>query len=228
MSTKNFDSVNPDQLLYKNEILDITVLGGIKIEGLDRMRVTLKVELNKSSRPAVRHNLDLYNDTQLEKFIRKVADKHEVGTSVVSAVLSELTENLESYRLEKIKEQEDDTFKPKTLTEQELKEAHEFLEQPNLLERTNELIGKSGVIGEETNRLLMYLIFTSRKRMQPLHIVSLGASGVGKTHLQEKVGELMPVMYQFALLEFLELKALINSVLKTTFFEMGDSKIGLD
>jgi hypothetical protein len=38
----------------------------------------------------------------------------------------------------------------------------------------------------------MYIIFTSRKREQPLHIVSLGASGMGKTHLQEKVGELIP------------------------------------
>ncbi len=38
----------------------------------------------------------------------------------------------------------------------------------------------------------MYLIFTSRKREAPLHIVSLGSSGIGKTHLQEKVGELIP------------------------------------
>jgi len=189
---KNFTTSNPESLLYENDILNITVLGGIKLEGLDRMRVTLKLELNQSSRPAVRHNLDLYNDTQLEKFIRKVAEKHEIGTSVVAAVLSELTENLESYRLEKIKEAESDTFKPKKLTKEERKEAENFLTEPNLLERTNELIGKSGVIGEQNNRILMYLIFTSRKRAQPLHIVSLGASGVGKTHLQEKVGELMP------------------------------------
>tara|TARA_Y100000114_G_scaffold157276_1_gene188748 strand:+ start:4056 stop:5216 length:1161 start_codon:yes stop_codon:yes gene_type:complete len=60
------------------------------------------------------------------------------------------------------------------------------------MQRTKEDIGKSGVIGEEDNRLLMYLIFTSRKRESPLHIVSLGNSGVGKTHLQEKVGELIP------------------------------------
>ena len=38
----------------------------------------------------------------------------------------------------------------------------------------------------------MYIIFTSRKREQPLHVVSLGSSGTGKTHLQEKVGELIP------------------------------------
>ncbi|WP_188112312.1 hypothetical protein, partial [Aquimarina sp. RZ0] len=62
----------------------------------------------------------------------------------------------------------------------------------DLLKKTNELIGKSGVIGEETNRLLMYLIFTSRKTNNPLHCISLGSSGVGKTHLQSKVAELIP------------------------------------
>ena len=28
--------------------------------------------------------------------------------------------------------------------------------------------------------------------MQPLHVISLGSSGTGKTHLQESVGRLMP------------------------------------
>lgn len=48
------------------------------------------------------------------------------------------------------------------------------------------------MIGEEDNRLLMYLIFTSRKREHPLHVISLGSSGIGKTHLQEKVSALIP------------------------------------
>lgn len=38
----------------------------------------------------------------------------------------------------------------------------------------------------------MYLIFSSRKREQPLHIISLGSSGTGKTHLQESIGNLIP------------------------------------
>ena len=190
---RSIQTDNPDQLIYTNELLTITVLGGIKLEGLDRLRTTLKVELNGSSRPAVRHNLDLYNDTQSEKFIRKVAEKHEIGTSVIAASLNELTEQLEHYRLEKLKADADNQkVKAKQLTETERKAARTFLAQPDLLERTNDLIGKSGMIGEDTNRLLMYLIFTSRKREQPLHIVSLGSSGTGKTHLQEKVGELIP------------------------------------
>ncbi len=38
----------------------------------------------------------------------------------------------------------------------------------------------------------MYLIFTSRKTGNPLHCISLGSSGAGKTHLQSKVTELIP------------------------------------
>ena len=192
MATK-LQTDTTDQLLYENELLQLTVLGGIKLEGLDRMRCTLKVQLQESSRPPVRHNLDLYNDTQLEKFIRKLAERLEIGTSIISASLSELTEELEKYRLQEIKAKEEN-LKPKIkqLNLGEIEEAETFLKQKDLLTKTNELIGKSGVIGEEVNRLLMYIIFTSRKREQPLHVIGLGSSGTGKTHLQEKVGELIP------------------------------------
>ena len=192
MSKKLFTD-NTDQLIYENDILELTVLGGIKLEGLDRMRVTLKIQEQDSSRPPVRHNLDLYNDNQLEKFIRKVAEKLEIGTSIIAASLSELIEELEKYRLQEIKAKEEN-LKPKIkqLNLAEIQEAETFLKSKDLLNKTNELIGRSGVIGEEINRLLMYIIFTSRQREQPLHVISLGSSGTGKTHLQEKVGELIP------------------------------------
>ena len=193
MAAKKFNITNPESLIYQNEILCLTVLGGIKLEGLDRMRSTLKIELKNSSVPPVRHNLDLYNDNQTEKLIRKTAEKLEVGTSVIAASLAELTESLEEYRIEQIQQKESEhKVIVKQLTETERKQAEDFLKSADLIQVTNELIGQSGMIGEESNRLLMYLIFTSRKREQPLHIVSLGASGTGKTHLQEKVGELIP------------------------------------
>jgi len=189
---KKLNVTNPESLIYQHELLKLTVLGGIKLEGLDRMRATLKIELKDSSVPPVRHNLDLYNDNQTEKLIRRAAEKLEIGTSVIAASLAELTGQLEQYRLKQLKESQPKPYESPKLSNEERKEAEAFLKSPNLLTRTNELIGKSGVVGEETNRLIMYLIFTSRKREQPLHIVSLGSSGTGKTHLQEKVGELIP------------------------------------
>ena len=154
------------------------------------MRVTLKVQ---SDHLAIRHNLDLYNDTQVEKLIRKIAERLEVGTSVAGAALLDLTEELEQYRLEEIeKKAQEQVEQRKMLTPEEIKAAKLYLSSPNLMERTREDIGKAGVIGEEDNRLLMYLIFTSRKRDNPLHLISLGNSGIGKTHLQEKVSSLIP------------------------------------
>jgi len=188
----NFNTSTPENLVYSNDIVQLTVLGGIKLEGLDRMRVTLKLELKNSGTPAIRHNMDLYNDTQLEKFVRRSAEKLEVGTSILSSSVAELTEQLEAYRMEQINSKVESLPTKKVLSAQERKEAEAFLKTKGLLSATNQMIGKAGMIGEESNRLLMYLIFTSRKRQAPLHIVSLGASGTGKTHLQEKVGQLIP------------------------------------
>ena len=39
----SLDTTNPEQLIYENSILTIEVLGGVRLEGLDRMRVTLNV-----------------------------------------------------------------------------------------------------------------------------------------------------------------------------------------
>lgn len=183
------DTTNAEHITYKKPPLEITILGGIRLDGLDRLRTTLKIQVEHL---AIRHNLDLYNDNQLEKLTRKAAERLEVGTSVVTAALLELTDLLEQYRLGEIERQATKEDQRKMLTPDEIKQAKLYLSSPNLMQRTAEDIGKAGVIGEETNRLLMYLIFTSRKREIPLHIISLGASGIGKTHLQEKVGQLIP------------------------------------
>ncbi|MEL7147296.1 MAG: hypothetical protein AAFO69_13060 [Bacteroidota bacterium] len=197
MKQGSLETTNKDHLKYKHPPLDISILGGIRLEGLDRLRVTLKIQIEHPGSESgtclsLRHNLDLYNDNQTEKLVRKVAERLEVGTSVVAAALMDLTDQLEAYRLEEIEQQNKVEDKRKMLSQEEIQAAKQYLSAPNLMQRTMEDIGKAGVIGEETNRLLMYLIFTSRKRENPLHIISLGSSGIGKTHLQEKVGALIP------------------------------------
>lgn len=182
------NTTNPEYFIWKYEEISFSILGGIRLDSLDRLRVTLKIEFKQT---AIRHNLDLYNDSQLEKLIRKCAERFEIGTVYISKAIGELVNQLENYRLTEIKRQQVPEVK-KVLSEEVRKAAMEFLSAPGLLQRTNEMIGKSGVIGEENNRILMYIIFTSRKREYPLHIISLAASGTGKSYLQEKVSELIP------------------------------------
>ena len=187
-----FNTSNPNNYEYTTKHLEIHILGGVKTNKLESMRITLSIQKTKEHN-VLRHSIDLYNDNQIEKFTRKIAERLEIGTSVARRTLQELTKELENYRFLLLKNEEENN-KPfyKELTAIEEKEAISFLKKRKLLANTNEYIGKSGVIGEHTNRLLMYLIFTSRKTNNPLHCISLGSSGVGKTHLQSKVAELIP------------------------------------
>lgn len=189
MKGTTLNTQNIECLTWSYEQLTVAVLGGLKKEGLDRMRVTLKLEWKEFT---IRHSLDLYNDTQLEKLTRKCAERFSLGTVFMTGLFAALVNVLETYRLELLAKQQAEKPSPIILSAEERKAAIEFLSTPDLLTRSNNLIGQSGVIGEESNRLLMYLIFTSRKREHPLHVISLGSSGTGKSHLQEKVGELMP------------------------------------
>jgi predicted transcriptional regulator len=186
------DTTNPHNYHYITKHLQIHILGGIKLNNLDRMRVTMSICKPKSHN-ILRHSIDLYNDNMVEKFVRKIAERIEIGTSIARKTLQELTAALEQYRIDELEAtNQTDEILVKELTADEEKAAIKFLKSKDVLTKTNELIGQSGVIGEETNRLLMYLIFTSRKTNNPLHCISLGSSGVGKTHLQSKVAELIP------------------------------------
>ncbi len=74
-------TTNPHCFTYTTDELLIELLGGVRIDTLDRMRVTIKVTVVKRKHPqytgelaglAVRHNLDLYNDVQVEKLPQKI------------------------------------------------------------------------------------------------------------------------------------------------------------
>ena len=194
---------HPDAITYTTDELKFTILGGIRPEGLDRLRVTIRTEMASRKFPHYLNNpdlaalpmhqsLDLYNDNQVEKLTRKIAERLEVGITPVAQALAAITQQLEKYRTEQIATRQTPTGVKKVLSEADTTAAVAFLQQPGLLQQTNELIGHSGIIGETTNRLIMWLIFTSRLTHRPLHIVSFGSSGTGKSHLQEKVGELIP------------------------------------
>jgi ABC-type dipeptide/oligopeptide/nickel transport system ATPase component len=182
---------NPEYVTWKYEELNFTLLGGIRIEGLHSMRVTLKIDCK--TYPSIRQSADLYNEGQTEKLVKKVAERFTLSTTYIHKAIGHLINTVEDYRLQQLDNKNSRQLNNKQiLRPEEQQQAIEFLQQNNLLKTTGEAIGWSGVIGEEANRLIMYLVFTSRKTARPLHIISFGSSGAGKSHLQEKVAELIP------------------------------------
>ncbi len=95
-------TANPELLVYDNGELLITVLGGIKLTGLDRMRVTLKVEHKAKPVLPVRHHLDLYNHPHTEQLVNKIAEHLDVPTQATTQTIAALTSELESYRAKRM------------------------------------------------------------------------------------------------------------------------------
>jgi len=79
-----------------------------------------------------------------------------------------------------------------TTTTTETGSSIEFLQAPRLLYRLNDLIGKAGIVGEEQSRMLLFLITLSYLNKQPLHALVQGSSGSGKTHIINRIADLMP------------------------------------
>ncbi len=96
---------NPNNYAYTTKHLEVHVLGGLKITKLESLRVTLSVQKSKqhdtstsSVHSILRQSIDLYNDNQVEKLVRKTAERLEIGTSITRRILQELTQELENYR----------------------------------------------------------------------------------------------------------------------------------
>ncbi len=192
---KHFNTSNPDYITYTYEALQLHIIGGIALYPLDKLKITLKIEIKNSTNPlhSIRQsNLDLYSDEQLQKFIRSASERLEVGSKEMHLAIASLISELEQYRQERIEQQRPKEEKTKVLSEARKQELLKILKEKNLFQKLNELIGKTGVVGEDINRLIAWTVFTSRLTNNPLHIICLGASGTGKTYLQEKIAELIP------------------------------------
>ena len=184
----------PEYITWQKGNILISILGGITLYPIDKLKITIKLERNDSPNPlhTLRTTLDLYQDEQVERLIRKGSERLEISTKILQLILVELTQLLEDHRVAQLKAAQPIQPEKRKLTPAQREQAINFLQSPDLLQRTNDLIGQTGMVGEETNRLLMYLIFTSRLREYPLHVISLGSSGTGKTYLQEKIAQLIP------------------------------------
>jgi len=195
----SLNTKNPELLLYKTKDLKITVLGGIRISGLDRLKVTLKIERrvaadnkNQVHSPTIRHSLDLYHAKQTEQLTEMISNQTESSSSKTRKIIANLTTELENYRqrrLESLKPKVKETYR---MSEAEKIEAINYLKNPKLMQQTLKDIETSGVIGEQSNAMTGFIVNLSRKREKPLHVMYLGASGSGKTHLQESLSALIP------------------------------------
>ncbi|WP_126243475.1 CHC2 zinc finger domain-containing protein [Chitinophaga rhizosphaerae] len=183
------DSRDDMRLRYTAATAVYTVQGGIPKTG-DSLKVTLAIA-HKGSGLKRRHKVDLYEDKQVERLAREVGVALELDAVVMADELRSLADALDAYRDEQVK-----AAAPQVasypLTAAERSAALSFLQAPDLLKRLNDLLGNTGIIGEENPRLFLLLIALSHKMAQPLHALIQGSSGSGKTRLLRQISDCMP------------------------------------
>ncbi len=183
--TTKLDTTNSNLITFRFEDIEFEILGGINTESFQSLRVMLLV---KYQRTIVREQIDLYNSTILTTFIRKVVTQTNLGVKYVEEAFGELTTQLESYKLELIEAPKVSINNTYELSSNEKQQAIGFLNEANLLDRLQELIGQTGIIGNQKNRLILFLTYLSRKQSQPLHSIIQSQHN----YLQSKIGQLLP------------------------------------
>ncbi len=170
--------------------LQIQLKGGL-LRNEESLKVTLEITHNETQKK-IRDRVELYEYKQVERLIKLISDKLQVAEveaeDSVYSFITELEMKRDAQKAKKQQEQEINTI----LSTHELQECIKFGKQANLLQKINALIGKSGIVGEEKNRLFLFAIASSFQMSKTLHVVVQGSSGSGKTHLIKKIADLMP------------------------------------
>ncbi|BDD05642.1 toprim domain-containing protein [Aureibacter tunicatorum] len=180
---------NPHSLLFTTPTAIYSIKGGLRTD-LDSLKVTLVIE-NPGTTKKSRSKLDLYEDKQTEKVSREAGEKLHLRPDLIESDLSQLVDLLDEYRESQNPEDQQEN-KPVDIPSNTRSACMDFLSKPNLMQRINELIGKSGVVGEENNRLFLFGIASSYKMPETLHALIQGSSGSGKTHLLATIMDFMP------------------------------------
>lgn len=196
ISTSPLNTATPNKIIYETVTARYIIKGSLP-KTFDRMVVSLDVQCLETG-TKYRCRLDLYEEKQTRKEAREASEKLELRSDLVENDLSQLTDLLEEYRDNQLQQttEESNNDKPLSLPVQATTKA--FLAEPPsetvkpLIWRFNDLIGQSGIVGEENNRIFLFVIASSHKMKDTLHALIQGSSGSGKTHLLSKIAALMP------------------------------------
>jgi DNA primase len=188
----NFNTANPYKLRYTTETANYYVQGGVS-RILDSMKITLVIESQQTQQKA-RNKTDLYEDKQIEKLCKDVSEKLNLRKDLLETDIYKLTDLLDEYREVTNATASETTHQPKkyTMTEKEKTEALALAKTPGLVNHICGLLGQAGIVGEEKNRIFLFVSGTSHNSNETLHVLIQGSSGSGKTRLFRLTIDCMP------------------------------------
>jgi len=133
--------------------------------------------------------VDFYLSRHRRVFIGEVARLLREKVEVIEADMNRLIGQLEAYAQ---KQAENTQTTIVLVSDEDRAEGTKLGRHPDLANEILRDVEKLGLVGEQNNKLMGYLVMTSRKLDDPLALLILSGSGAGKSLLQDTLLKLCP------------------------------------
>ena len=161
---------------------------------LGNLRISLQiVEYNTNRKHRLK--IDLFDFAGVQSQCTDLSEKQGFDYDSLEKDLVTLTDLLEQHRESLFEAEINPTaerFAEKELTPQAQENAVAFLTKPKLLENIDRLLEQNGIVGEEENRIVLFILASSYKMPYLMHGLVQGSSGEGKSHLINGIAGCMP------------------------------------
>ncbi|MBO9584406.1 MAG: hypothetical protein J7574_09635 [Flavobacterium sp.] len=185
--------VNGYKISYKGIAGVFFVVGNLPMD-LGNLRVSLQIVAHNTQKKH-RLKVDLFDFGSVQSQCGELSEKQGFDFQELETDFLQLTDLLEEHR-EALFDAEinpvTDRYSEKELTPQAHEKAVEFLSKPQLLENINKLLEQNGIVGEEQNRMVLFVLASSYKMPYLMHAIVQGSSGEGKSHLINGIAQCMP------------------------------------
>ncbi|HEX3988198.1 MAG TPA: CHC2 zinc finger domain-containing protein, partial [Verrucomicrobiae bacterium] len=133
--------------------------------------------------------VDFYVSRSRRIFISEAARLFRETVEVIEADVNRLIGQVEAYAQKQLADSQTQVV---LVSDTDKAEALKLGKHPDLAGEILRDMDKLGVVREATNKLIGYLVMTSRKMPDPLALLTLSGSGAGKSLLQDTVLSLCP------------------------------------
>jgi predicted transcriptional regulator len=153
------------------------------------MKVNIKAVMGAKSHV---DTVDLYSAKLRSGLVNQCCILFEEDREVILDELSQLVNKLEEVRTEYRAKHGQPEAPEVHISKEDRKQALKILESEDLLKMIGEDLERTGIAGEEINRRMMYMVFTSRKLANPISVTVKGDSSGGKSYLINQTLKLFP------------------------------------
>jgi hypothetical protein len=162
-------------------------LRAIEKPGASRLKATIRA-LGQQGRFVI-DTIDFYLSRSRRGFMCESARLFQQPMEVIEADINRITEQVENYVQSQLEAKQPQV---RVFSEEDRAEGLKLGCAEDLMGEIARDIERLGMVGERANKLVAYLVMTSRKLPEPLALLILSGSGAGKSHLQDSVLELCP------------------------------------